>query len=408
MPKTRKLMTDPQAFFRDAMVKRFPGAQIRPVLKAAKATGKPTAILVGFSKWKNWMDAVLAGYHVVYLGHSPKVPTAILKQIHKFPNPHVFAWSYKFPADLPEICAREGVKLTYVEDGFLRSVGLGTQKSRPMSLVFDDSGMHFDRSRVSDLDRLLNTYDFATDSRSLALASKVANALRDGLTKYVAVGAGGSLIDALGLDANRRRILVCGQVEDDMSLKHGMEGFMTGNEFVARVAIANPDATILYRPHPESVAVRKKHYSDPRDVAHLCHVISGDWSLKESFAAANEAHVITSLAGIEAKIAGLDVHTYGMPFYAGWGFTHDHGLADTPDKRMRTLTVEEVVAGAYVLYPRYYHPLTSETIGVDEGLDILTTLRNHMVRVASASAGVDDRNAEVDETPQAPSASALQ
>lgn len=48
--------------------------------------------------------------------------------------------------------------LTYLslEDGFLRSVGLGTSGAGPYSLVVDDVGIYYDARRPSRLENLLN------------------------------------------------------------------------------------------------------------------------------------------------------------------------------------------------------------------------------------------------------------
>jgi capsular polysaccharide export protein len=45
---------------------------------------------------------------------------------------------------------------------------------------------------------------------------------------------------------------------------------------------------------------------------------------------------------------------YGKPFYAGWGLTTDVSGLD----RGRRLTLEELVAGALILYPRYLDPVS--------------------------------------------------
>lgn len=385
MSKLSKFLRSPGAFFQDALDKQFPARRARILLQTLPANGKPTAALIGFNDWKKaWMDSVLPDYNLAYLGHSVKAAREMTDVLPTLPNAHVFTWSYKYPDTLMDVVTTHHLPLTYVEDGFIRSVGLGaTNKSRPMSLVFDTKGMHFDRSKVTDLDDLLNHHSFT--QAELASAKAVMAALKDGLTKYISLDQDRDLKAHLGLD-DRKVILVLGQVEDDLSIAYGMETFMSANDLVARVALENPDAHILYRPHPESLAVAKPHYSNPADVAHLCHVIGPEWSLRETFQAAQEAHTMTSLTGLEAAVAGLDVHTYGMPFYAGWGFTTDHGLASTEGKRLRSRSLEDVVAGAYVLYARYYHPTTGAPITVDEALVLADRLKTHMRRVATVRA----------------------
>jgi capsular polysaccharide export protein len=392
MSKLTKLLRSPRAFVNDALDKRWPTRRLQHRIHEANASGKPTAILIGFSDWKTWMRDVLPDQHVVFLGHSPRVDPLLLASIPAFHKPTVYVWSYKFPPELRRICAEHRIPIHFVEDGFVRGFGLGVAKTKPMSLAFDGKGMHFDRNTVTDLDALLNAEGPLPDT-AMAASTQVMDAIRNGVTKYMGLTKRTDLTDALMLDPDRRTILVLGQVEDDLSIAYGMEGFMSGNDLVARVALANPDAHILYRPHPESLAVAKKHYSNPKDVSHIAHVIGPEWSLKETFAAAHEAHAITSLAGLEAAVAGLEVHTYGTPFYAGWGFTTDHGLTHTPGKRTRTRTLEEVVAAAYVLYPRYFHPITCAPITALEAFELTSAMRGHMERIITVRTRRQERQA---------------
>ena len=61
-------------------------------------------------------------------------------------------------------------------------------------------------------------------------------------------------------------------------------------------------------------------------------------------------------APLVALLRGVAVTTHGTPFYAGWGLTRD--LAPRPSRRTRTLSLDELVAGALILYPRYLDPAT--------------------------------------------------
>lgn len=67
-------------------------------------------------------------------------------------------------------------------------------------------------------------------------------------------------------------------------------------------------------------------------------------------------HVLTSLSGFEALLRGCDVTCHGVPFYSGWGLTRD--LGDVPERRGRKLSLDQLVAGVLVLYPRYLDPVT--------------------------------------------------
>ena len=72
---------------------------------------------------------------------------------------------------------------------------------------------------------------------------------------------------------------------------------------------------------------------------------------------------LTSLAGFEALLRGKPVWTFGRPFYAGWGLTTD--ALDCP-RRTRRLGLDELVAGALILYPLYVHPDTGLPCGPEE------------------------------------------
>jgi capsular polysaccharide export protein len=64
--------------------------------------------------------------------------------------------------------------------------------------------------------------------------------------------------------------------------------------------------------------------------------------------------VNTSLIGFEALMRGKAVTTIGRPFYAGWGLTDDVD----PPPRARSLTLDELLAAALILYPSYVDPET--------------------------------------------------
>jgi capsular polysaccharide export protein len=73
----------------------------------------------------------------------------------------------------------------------------------------------------------------------------------------------------------------------------------------------------------------------------------------------DELHTLTSLSGFEALLRLVPVTVYGRPFYAGWGLTRD--VAMPP--RGRTLALDELAAGALILYPRYLDPVTRQPCG---------------------------------------------
>ncbi|MCW1538445.1 capsular polysaccharide biosynthesis protein, partial [Campylobacter jejuni] len=47
-------------------------------------------------------------------------------------------------------------KISLVEDGFIRSISLGSDLTRPFSLIVDDKGLYIDPNKASKLEELQN------------------------------------------------------------------------------------------------------------------------------------------------------------------------------------------------------------------------------------------------------------
>ena len=255
----------------------------------------------------------------------------------------------------PHLIARardEDIPLVRVEDGFVRSVGLGVDLVPPSSVVVDAQGMHFDPSGPSDLEAILAQAAFPP--RLLARAARLRRAIvAAGISKYAA-GADAAYPERSA--PARRRVLVPGQVEDDLSVQAGGHGLASNLELVRRVRLAEPDAEILFRPHPDvDAGHRKGAVPDAAILAYADRVVRGG-GMAPLLDAVDAVHVLTSLAGFEALLRGRPVTCHGTPFYAGWGLTRD--LAPVPARRGRALTLDALVAGVLIRYPRYLDPVS--------------------------------------------------
>ena len=175
----------------------------------------------------------------------------------------------------------------------------------------------------------------------------------------------------LDLPTGRRTVLAIGQVDDDLSVQLGGAGVADNLDFLARVRRAEPDAWIIYRPHPDVQAGhRKGHLADATVLAHADAIDSGS-PLMALVQAVDEVHVLSSLTGFEALMRGCRVTVHGMPFYAGWGLTRD--LAEPVGRRGRRLLLDELVAAALILYPRYLDPVTRLPCGPEVMTDRLAS-----------------------------------
>jgi capsular polysaccharide export protein len=257
----------------------------------------------------------------------------------------VAVWSSRIPPGL------QGPAVLRVEDGFVRSFGLGSGFLPPCSVIADASGIYYDPSGPSDLETLLRETQF--EPTLLARTRRLMDRLvREGVTKY---GAGGSAVDLPPADG-RRRLLVPGQVADDLSVRLGGAGCVAGNEdLLARVRAAHPDALVIYKPHPDVDAGHRAGAMADAVMYRYADLVVRGVPMGALIAAVDEVHTMTSLAGYEALLRGRRVVVYARPFYAGWGLTED--LVSLP-RRGRRLSLEELSAGVLLLYPRYIDPVT--------------------------------------------------
>ena len=258
-------------------------------------------------------------------------------------------WPSRAPANFAAQLAERGIDGWEVEDGFVRSSGLGAECRPPMSLLVDRSGgIHFDPTRASEVETILATAQF--DRALLDRARRLRERIVAGRVGKYGVDRGHALP---GLPDDRRIVLAVGQVEDDLSVVRGGMGPKPTRDFLARVRAAEPDAYIVYRPHPDVVTGLRR--GDRTGEALVDRVASGG-SLLALLARVDTVHVLSSLTGFEALLRGVPVTVHGAPFYSGWGLTTD--LAEQPSRRARILSLDALVAGALILAPRYRDPLT--------------------------------------------------
>lgn len=232
-----------------------------------------------------------------------------------------------------------------VEDGFIRSRGLGAALVPPLSLVADDLGIYYDPSRESRFERLMaQPLPPGGNARALALAERLRRA---GVTKY---NLSGDLPDL----PPGRRILVPGQVEDDASIRLGAGTERTNLALLARVRAENPDAVLIYKPHPDVEAGLRPGLIDGTRLAGLADVVARNADADALMAQVDAVWTMTSTLGFEALLRGLPVTTLGAPFYAGWGLTRD--LGPVPERRQTQVDLAGLIHAALIAYPRYFDP----------------------------------------------------
>lgn len=251
-----------------------------------------------------------------------------------------------------------------VEDGFLRSRGLGAALTPPLSLIADDLGIYFDPTNPSRLEALIAA---GPPPGGEARAAGLIQALiRQRLTKYNLGGAA-----SLPPRAGRARILVPGQVEDDASILKGAGSERTNLALLARVRAERPEAQIIFKPHPDVEAGLRLGQIPDRLLKGLADHVARAADPVQLIDEADELWTITSTMGFEALLRGLPVTTLGAPFYAGWGLTRD--LGPVPARRTARPSLAALVHACLIAYPRYRDPVTGLPCPVEVALERLAS-----------------------------------
>jgi capsular polysaccharide export protein len=251
--------------------------------------------------------------------------------------------------------------VTRVEDGFLRSRGLGAALVPPLSLVTDQSGIYYDPLRQSEIERLVAAGPPPGGERRAERL--IARIRRAGLGKYNLDH--GALPDL----PEGHRILVPGQVEDDASVRLGAGAEHTNLALLARVRAENPGAIVIYKPHPDVEAGLRIGAVPEAEALTHADLVLRDVSPADLIDAVDEVWTITSLLGFEALIRGKKVTCLGMPFYAGWGLTRD--LFVEPARRTARPNLMALAHAALIAYPRYHDPVSGLPCPAEVAVDRL-------------------------------------
>ena len=250
-------------------------------------------------------------------------------------------------------CAAAAVPCMTIEDGFIRSAGLGAAFVQPLSLVFDESGIYYNATRPSDVETMLaqGLFSKAELARARELRERITAAR---ITKY-------NLPETeppAGLPDGRDIILAVGQVADDAAVRLGGMGALGQNVNATLLESArrrHPQAYVIFKPHPDVERVGRSGALTADQERRDADLIVRNVSLQPLFARVTGVETFSSLAGFEALLRGCRVTTHGMPFYAGWGLTED--LLATP-RRGRARSLDELVAAALIRYARYWDPVS--------------------------------------------------
>ena len=294
---------------------------------------------------------------------------------------HVFIWgsaSWKPQPQLVCYAIDKKIPIIRAEDGFLRSADtwcntvVNKKYTNGISFTFSNDVHYFDATRSSLMERLINNRTLTFSKEQLSRARKCIDFIvKNYLTKYNHQPIYTPNIGREGV----KKVLVVDQSYGDFSISKGLANEHTFEKMLKAAIQENPDADIIIKTHPDAMAAGTSratgYYSGykPHDNVYTITTPINPISLLKY---CDKVYVCTTQFGFEALMCGKEVHTFGMPFYAGWGLTKD---ALVCERRTNTRTLEEIFYIAYIIYSHYVNPNTGAQCEIEEAMDYLLKLR---------------------------------
>lgn len=273
-----------------------------------------------------------------------------------------------------------GLPRVYLEDGFIRSVGLWTDPNEPtLSLIVDTNGAYYDATQPTLLENLLNG-GFELNVSQVQRARSIINTIvSNKISKY-------NYAPDIEIPINpkyKKRILIVDQKAGDMSLKYGLADSETFTQMLNH-AYEQDDVEIFIKQHPCAITggEEQAHYTHKKlgDIAEMenVHLISFDINPYSLINAVDEVYVVSSGMGFEALMAGKSVTCFGVPFYSGWGITNDFRKID---RRTSQRSLEDVFYIFYLLLSVYVSPVSEERCELEELIEYMITEINKVEKV---------------------------
>jgi len=278
----------------------------------------------------------------------------------------IVSWGGRAPAKIAARIARfRQLRHWHLEDGFLRSMGLGKSGAVPLSIVIDDLGLPVDAIRPSRLERLIESAGEASEHGRAIREQIVLNKL----SKYNHLPHRPPNIG----HTTKRRILMVDQVVGDVSVGRAL-GSKASFETMLADGLAS-GAQCVIRTHPAVMAGLRKGYLSDGVAGGDAVLLDDAVSVASILDVVDEVWTVSSQFGFDALLRGIPVRCYAAPFYAGWGVTEDrfgvYTKAALAGRRTKLRTVDQIAAAAFSFYPTYRDPTDWREIDVFRAIELI-------------------------------------
>lgn len=271
----------------------------------------------------------------------------LARQIYSLGNRkklHFVHWGYSDKQRFGFSFSELGYRTSYVENTLLGFAENGAYDV--IGYLIDSRAPYFDGRVDTDLERLLNNKARGITKSREDLKDLVSAARASSLQKFPEYNKENDY------PFRQDDVVVVGQVPGDAAWTE-TDCVVVDNIDLIRAAQSHlkPQSKLYYKAHP------RNHLKEKEDKA-ICELfpdiiqIPPEVSLKSVFRSRPKVVVNTSGAGLDAGLAGCEVHAYGVSFYAGWGATIDH--FPKVERRKAKLSFEEIFAVTLGIYTKYF------------------------------------------------------
>ena len=264
--------------------------------------------------------------------------------------------------------------VTFFEMGFINSIytfdNIRKVKnySKVISYVFDDLAPYYDARYKNRLEEMLNDKNLKFNEKEIERARiNINKIIKNKITKY-----NHQPIYKPKIGKNKNKVLIIDQAYGDMSIAKGLANEYTFKNMFETAIKENPNSDIIIKIHPDNLLYKENCYYNEEVQRENIYLFNEEINPISLLEIVDKVYVCTSQLGFEALMMGKEVHTFGMPFYAGYGLTIDYQKCE---RRTNKRTLEEIFYITYINYSYYVNPEKEERCEIEEAIDYLIKLR---------------------------------
>jgi capsule polysaccharide export protein KpsC/LpsZ len=351
----------------------LPSSNINPIRDL-----KSFSLLVGFSNWKFFfIEKFIKGkflfstkkinfinlfFHILFAPTKPK---------------NIYIWGYEIGHWALLVSKIFNIKISRVEDGYLRSFYLGKEHNQANSLVIDNESLHFDKNGKSIIHELISEeIDEKITNQHAEYFIKFCK--NNFITKYSAINKTHlkTIEQINNLFPAANFIGVVGQKPNDKSMIYGNPKSYSNFSIFYKALKENKDSIIIFKQHPDVV---DNSLTDIL-VKLFCIFSKRTFFIKDKFLSpiyfinrSNVIYTISSTIGFEALIHDKKTVVFGTPFYAGYGLTEDRVKIE---RKKKLITKEQLIYNYIYRYCKY-------SSNINKYLEFLPTINKKNTFVSS-------------------------